>query len=271
MLKKLDLEQIFAVLALLGAIFSTALGIFTSEAPGAGSSSPVSQETIQLAQPTVVNYGFVKSNGEQGMCMGTSISASQFLTSAHCVKDLANQEKSFVLANAPSATVEHIDFVDSADIAMVTLDGEYFAQGCVPIWGQPLDHASELDLFRIDLSTGKTTAQTLVVDDNDYKVFNPDLGIVLDHVIATVPLTGELSKDGDSGAPAIVWDDEGQAYVAGILMGISRRNQLILFEPASKSMIPEKCEPAGEKRLVGGRASMATQLPKQTDMWSVNN
>lgn len=184
--------------------------------------------------PRLVFYAFEKNDGMQGTCMGVSFGPKQFLTSRHCVDNISNPKKDIIIATHNAGPVESVQLIEGADAAVVTMTEAQFQEGCTPLNDTTVPIGEILDLYRIDESSGGLRIEQLVVEDNDYRVFNTDIPAYLDDVLLTSPVSGVPSHEGDSGAPILYEDKDGTYMISGILMGLSVNTGYILVEPTNK-------------------------------------
>lgn len=212
---------------ILTALFSVSVAVASGSSHGSLVAPP------EDSSPRLVYYAFTQSTG-QGTCSGVSVGPAQFLTSRHCVEATNNAIHSLTLAGQGSVRITDLHYFDGADVAVVTIDQRIFQNSCTPLMVDPVPNAATLELIRIDQNTGMIREDRLVVEDNNYSVYNPDLSAVLTGVISSKMMSGERTQDGDSGASVFFRDENGVLILSGIIMGLSQKTDSILVEPTSK-------------------------------------
>lgn len=219
-------------IGLVSALFATVLST-----PIAGSSDLRDKSSILSVEdgtPRLVYYGFTKASGIQGTCTGASLGPAQFLTSRHCIENTDSNKNGIVLAGHGAVVVQDVLYVEGADAAIVTIGQKVFQNGCTDLLEHHIPIAASLELVRIDHLLGSVREDLLVVEENDYSVYNADLSAQLFGVVRTSMMRGELTQEGDSGAPVFLEKVDGTTVLAGIVMGLSTNTKSILIEPTSK-------------------------------------
>lgn len=205
---------------------------------GSSAFEPLPPESSQKTspQPQLVLYIFTAESGERGLCSGVSLDAFQFATSRHCTMQFQKNFDAVKIVGHQDSSVKNVKEIPDADVSIITLNQSSFEPSCTRIASDVVPIAQRLDLYTLS-EQGKLVTKEVIVEDNNYSSFNPDLQQETKRLLETVPLDGKPTKEGDSGSPAIAADGK----LAGIVVGISERTGHIIIEPSEKFYDEVRC------------------------------